>query len=201
MELLKSGTEDNPSALSEMSDEELVQKTLEDKSYFSYLIKRYKDKLYFYVQRISNTAPDEIEDILQDVFIKVYQKLRDFDQDLKFSSWIYRITRNQVIDNYRKTKARPLGNLSAEDENFLNNIKADFNLVEDIDRRFLKATVGDALEKIDAKYREIIILKYFEEKDYNEISDILKKPTGTVASMLNKARLELKKQLVRENKP
>jgi len=199
MELLKPGSTNNSLDLSELSDEELVQKTLEDKSYFTYLINRYKSKLYFYVGRISNIAAEEIEDVLQDVFIKIYQKLRDFDQGLKFSSWIYRITRNQVIDNYRKAKARPQSIMSDEDEIILNNIKAELDLAEDMDRRYLKEKIGRALDKIDARYRDIIILKYFEEKDYAEISDILKKPTGTVASMLNKARSELKKQLARPN--
>src|SRR3989339_1384271 len=98
---------DNLQDLSQKTDEELVSLSLQNQDNYLFLIRRYQDKLLRYIQRISNVSLEDAEDILQEVFIKVYYKLNDFDPDLKFSSWIYRITHNQVISHYRKTQARP----------------------------------------------------------------------------------------------
>ncbi len=177
------------------SDEELVILTIENQDNFLYLIERYKKRLLAYIKRISGVEKEEAEDILQDVFIKVYQNLLDFDPDLKFSSWIYRITHNTVISNYRKIKARPVSVNSEIDNNILNKIAIDFNIEEEINRQFLNKSIYQVLNKLDIKYKEIIILKFFEEKTYQEISDIIKKPMGTVASLLNKAKRVFKEEL------
>ena len=68
-----------------------------------------------------------------------------------------------------------------------------------IDNQLLSEQLSKALEKMVPKYREIIILQYFEEKNYQEISDIIKKPFGTVASMINKAKQEFRKEIERQN--
>jgi len=143
--------------------------------------------------RISNLNKDEAEDIVQDVFIKTYQNLNDFDSSLKFSSWVYRITHNQVISNYRKIKARPQTIILNDDSNFLENLASDFNLNKEIDLKYLKHNVNNTLNKLDLKYREVLILKFLEDKDYREISDILKKPMGTVATLINRAKEQFKK--------
>ncbi len=177
------------------TDEELVVIVLENQSVFSYLVNRYKDKLLRYIRRISNVGLEEAEDMLQNIFIKVYLNLNDFDDSLKFSSWIYRIAHNEVIDNYRKRKARPqLLDIDIKDSQ-IKELAGDTNLLEELARQELKQEISQALSRIDVKYQEMIILKYLEEKDYQEISDIIKKPLGTVASRMNKAKAELKKVL------
>ncbi|MBU4536457.1 sigma-70 family RNA polymerase sigma factor [Patescibacteria group bacterium] len=90
--------------LDKKTDGELVSLVLENSDYFLYLVRRYEQKLTRYIARISNLDKDDIEDVLQDIFIKVYKNLNGFDTSLKFSSWIYRITHNEVISNYRKFK-------------------------------------------------------------------------------------------------
>jgi RNA polymerase sigma-70 factor (ECF subfamily) len=178
------------------TDEELVKIVLENQSIFSYLMNRYKDKLLRYVRRISNVGIEEAEDILQNIFIKVYLNLNDFDDSLKFSSWIYRIAHNEVIDNYRKRKARPqLLDADIKDSQ-IKELAGDTNLLEELARQELKQEISAAISQIDIKYQEMIVLKYLEEKDYQEISDIIKKPLGTVASRMNKAKTELKKVLL-----
>jgi RNA polymerase sigma-70 factor (ECF subfamily) len=133
--------------------------------------------------------------MLQNIFIKVYLNLNDFDDSLKFSSWIYRIAHNEVIDNYRKRKARPqLLDIDIKDSQ-ISELAGDTNLLEELARQELKQEISAAISRIDVKYQEMIILKYLEEKDYQEISDIIKKPLGTVASRMNKAKAELKKVL------
>tara|TARA_B100000315_G_scaffold242958_1_gene265784 strand:- start:431 stop:1006 length:576 start_codon:yes stop_codon:yes gene_type:complete len=176
----------------EKSDEELVPIVLKNQDYFVYLIERYKTKLLYYIRRISNCSIEDAEDILQDVFIKTYTNLNNFDINLKFSSWIYRITHNQVISNYRKLKARPQSISLGVDDNFLENIASSLDITKEVELQFLKERIDDTLKKLDIRYREVLVLKFLEEKDYKEISDILKKPMGTVATLINRAKKQFK---------
>jgi len=181
------------------TDEELVILTLQNQEYFLYLMKRYEKRLLGYIMRISNVTKEEAEDILQEVFIKTYLNINDFDKRLKFSSWIYRIAHNQVISSYRKKKARPQILVLDKDNSFLENLVSDLNLDREIDLKDLKKDVNKILGKIDIKYREVLILKFLEDKSYQEISDILKKPMGTVATLLNRSKKQFKKELKKQN--
>ncbi|MBT6690999.1 RNA polymerase sigma factor [Candidatus Parcubacteria bacterium] len=174
------------------TDEELVSLALGEADYFLCLMKRYEAKLLRYINRIANIRQEDAEDVLQDSFIKVYENLNNFDDKLKFSSWIYRIVHNQVISNFRKLKARPQ-QIDWDSENILNNLIADFNISREIDREYLSQKVAQVLEELDDKYQEVLILKYLEDKNYQEISDILKKPMGTIATLLSRAKQQFKK--------
>ena len=183
---------ENPDSANK-NDSELVKLTLENQDNFLYLVNRYEQKLLYFIRRISNVSIDEAKDLLQDIFIKVYQNLNDFDATLKFSSWIYRITRNHVISHYRKNKNQQAVSSSEVNDEILNNLVSDLDVTKEIDLKILRENILSALIKIDGKYREVIILKYFEEKSYEEISDIIKKPKGTVATYLNRAKKQFKK--------
>ena len=180
------------------SDEELVKLALKNRDDFLYLVDRYKNRLLSYIRRLTNVNNEDAEDILQEVFIKVYLNLNDFNGDLKFSSWIYRITHNQVISSHRRLKARPEGYAINIDDAAAKNLAADINIETGADLQILKNNIFKILNKLDKKYREILILKFLEEKNYREISDIIKKPMGTVASMISKAKSEFKKELARQ---
>jgi len=184
--------------LDKKSDSEIVGLVLADQENFSHIVKRYKTKIFAYIRRISNFSEEEAEDVLQNIFIKVYQNINDFDSDLKFSSWIYRIAHNEVIDNFRKNKARPQTSSFEIDDDRIMILADEFNIEKEIDRGKTKEVIGDAMNKLDIKFKDILVLKFFEEKDYNEISDIIKKPKGTVASRISKAKEELKKALNEE---
>ena len=85
------------------------------------------------------------------------------------------------------------------EDNALNNLASDLDIADETDRIILKSNIQKILGKIDKKYREVLILKFLEEKSYSEISDIIKRPMGTVASLINKAKQELKKELKSQN--
>lgn len=180
-----------------LSDEDLVKLTLLDQENFLYLVNRYEKKLLRFIQRISGLSTDDAQDLLQEVFIKLYQNLNDFDQDLKFSSWAYRITRNQVISNYRKSKSRPQLSLFELDLESSEQLVSDFDINHDIDQDILKQKINKALLSIDAKYKEVIILKYLEDKSYEEISDIIKKPMNTIGTLLRRGKQALEKELTK----
>jgi len=178
-----------------LSDEELVRRTLSDRDQFLYLVERYKGRLLSYIRRLTSASQEDAEDILQEVFIKAYLNLNGFKPDLKFSSWIYRITHNQVISQHRRLKARPEGYLTTLEDGAVQTLVAETDIISELDIQMTKEKIASALVHLPEKYREIIILRFFEERDYQEISDIIKKPLGTVASLLSKAKIALKKQL------
>lgn len=179
-----------------MDDRELVVFTLQNKDYYQYLMKRYEDKLRRYIRRLAKVSEEDVEDILQEVFIKTYVNLNAFDTSLKFSSWIYRITHNETITHLRKLKTRPSTFNLELNEIIVNKLQSDLNIEKETDKKYLQANMGKVLNNIDKKYQEVVVLKYMEDKDYQEISDILKKPVGTVAVLLSRAKKEIKKQLL-----
>ncbi|MFA6193813.1 MAG: RNA polymerase sigma factor [Parcubacteria group bacterium] len=179
----------------EKTDEELVALTIENQDFFSCLADRYTEKLTRYIMRISASTREDAEDLLQEIFVKAYRYLNDFDQSLKFSSWIYRIAHNQVISQWRKTKSRPQVIKFEADEDFLKFIAADEDLALDTERKFEGEEVRHLVDTLDEKYKEVLVLKFIEGKDYKEISDILQKPLGTVATLINRAKKQLKKTI------
>lgn len=189
----------NQEQLREKTDEELVGLCLTDQFYFTQLIKRYERPLLRYVLRISNLNAEDAEDVLQEVFIKVYQNLNNFDRKLKFSSWVYRITHNEVISNFRKRKIRPQTLSTEFDEAIINNIATDFDIKNELDNKYLQGNINKVLSRIDYKYSQILILKYLENKSYQEISDILRRPGGTIASLLHRAKKQFARELAKQN--
>lgn len=180
------------------SDEALVNLTLTNQDYFAEIIKRYQVRLFNYIIRISGLREEDAEDVLQDVFLKIYLNLNDFDKNQKFSSWAYAITHNQVISQFRKKKARPEGHAVNLEDNAAKNLMIDFDLLKDLDLRRAKELINKVLAELDPKYREILVLKFLSEQSYQEISDILKKPLGTVASLMNKAKEEFRQEVKKQ---
>jgi RNA polymerase sigma-70 factor (ECF subfamily) len=184
--------------LQTLDDEELVKLTLENRDNFLYLVDRYKGRLSSYIRRLTNAGAEDAEDVLQEVFIKVYLNLNEFNRDLKFSSWIYRIVHNQVISNHRKLKARPEGYAVNIEETAARNLAADIDIAAGADLSILKENIFLVLGRLEEKYREVLVLKFLEEKSYREISDIIKKPAGTVASLISKAKQAFRKELAKQ---
>ncbi len=179
------------------SDSQLVKASLSDKKNFYYLIKRYEERLLRYIHRLTNVNEAEAEDILQEIFIKVYRNLNDFDQELSFSNWIYRIAHNEIINHYHKNKRRKeLENFDDDGDAFnqlLGVISDEPDGYQSYIRKEQEQAIHQALNELAPKYREVLILYYLEELSYSDISDILHKPPGTVATLLNRAKAKFKK--------
>jgi RNA polymerase sigma-70 factor (ECF subfamily) len=178
------------------SDEEIVALTLKGRDNFAILIERYQARLSRYIARLCSCTIEDIEDLLQEIFIKTYRNLNDFDGGLKFSSWIYRITHNEVISHFRKLKSRPQG---VDVDLALLPDASSKEFIKSIDRNIDKTKILEVLQSLDIKYREILVLRFFEQKDYLEISDILKKPGGTVATLLSRAKKQFKEKAEKNN--
>lgn len=189
----------NDATYSEKKDEELVSLVLRQKENYKYLMQRYEDKLKRYIIRLSGLKSEDAEDILQNVFIKAYQNLNDFDKNLKFSSWIYRIAHNETVTYLRRLSARPKTIDPEKSSIIIGLTESDLDMVETLDKKFAVEKIADIINLLDKKYQDVLVLKYMEDKDYREISDILKKPPGTVATLLSRAKEQLKKEIEKSN--
>lgn len=182
----------------EQEDRKFVLASLQESGQFKSIIHKYQDKFAQYIRRKTSCSKEDIEDLLQDIFIKIYLNLRDFDTSLKFSSWGYRIAHNEIISWYRKKKIRPQVNFEDyEEENLINYFKEDTDLEKEYDSVNLKKQIKVSIDKLDDKYKDIIILRFLEEKEYEEISDILQIPLGTVSTLIYRGKKDLQKLLVK----
>jgi RNA polymerase sigma-70 factor (ECF subfamily) len=174
------------------SDEEVVRMTLKDPNQYGLLMERYEAKLKRYIARLGVRNPDDQLDVLQEIFIKAYRNLNGFDTSLSFSSWIYRIAHNESISWYRKKNVRPEGHLVGDGDEILGFLASSQEGEEvKFDQTINADEVNKALELIDEKYREPIILRFFEHKEYDEISDILEIPIGSVGTLLHRGKKQL----------
>lgn len=176
-----------------MTDAEMVRLALQEQAFFAHIIHRYEPKLDRYIRRLGVLDEDDRADVLQDIFIKVYKNLNSFDTSLKFSSWIYRIAHNEAISWYRKRNARPEGHMVLDsDDVFLFLSTAEESSEITFDKGLNADVLAEGLEQIDEKYRAVLLLRYFEHKDYNEISDILQIPVGSVGTLLHRGKQALR---------
>jgi len=174
------------------TDEEIVKLvSLGNSELYGVVMERYQEAMFRYVRRVINQVDEEVEDLVQEVFIKGYENIQSFDGTKKFSSWLYRIAHNLCIDYFRKK--RPTTSLIDDAEELL---ESGEKLVEEMAiEKERKESLMRAVEKLELKYKEVVLLYYFEEKSYDEISDILRINTSNVGVLLLRAREKLKKIL------
>lgn len=179
--------------MTELSDEELATQVQSgNKEVFSSLIARYEDKLTRYARRFLSDSED-VKDVIQEIFIKTYMNLRSFDVERRFSPWIYRIAHNELVNVYKKRKRERLSYVDLEVVfPFLRAKEKTDSEVRDNETRNL---LEKGLEKINPKYREAIILFYFEELSYQDIADVLKVPISTIGVWIKRGKTALKTRL------
>jgi len=178
-----------------LTDEELVALSIQNKLFFGELVTRYERKLGAYIYRIGSLPQEDIEDLLQNIFLRVYQNLNAFNQDLQFSSWIYRIAHNETMAFFRKRSVRPHGHLHTLSDEEMANLASELNITKDIEARDDATVLHTCIQKLPQQYRDIVVLKFFEHKSYDELSDILELPPGTIATRIRRAKERLRKLL------
>ncbi|MDD3303250.1 MAG: sigma-70 family RNA polymerase sigma factor [Candidatus Gracilibacteria bacterium] len=184
-----------------MNEIEIIKKLSTDKEVFSMIIDMYENKLLKYILKITDISLEEAENLLQEVFLKVYLNIFDYDEKFPFSSWIYRITHNVTIDYYRKydKKSKKVDYGDDDDlKNIIENIVDEGNNPSEIfAKKELKTCVKKSISSLHIQFREILVLKFIEGKDYNEISDILMIPVGTVGTLINRGKKQLKEIIIK----
>jgi RNA polymerase sigma-70 factor (ECF subfamily) len=181
------------------TDEELASEVQKgDTEKFGILMRRYEQKLFRYGRKFLSSR-DNIEDIVQDVFIKTYQNIQSFDPTQRFSPWVYRIAHNTFINALKKEIRNPLYFFDF-DTIMAHPVYEDPDAKEK-EQKEIKALVDKGLDKLSPHYREIIILYYLEELKYKEIAEILHIPVSTVGIRLKRAKDALKRMWKETNIP
>ena len=172
--------------LKTMTDEQVAEYVRsKDQEAYLEIVLRYQNKLLRYANYLTH---DEMKaaDIVQDSFIKAFINLNGFNTKMKFSSWIYRIVHNEAINHLTKHKKETL---IEENEDF----ESDENLENNLITKEIQENVKRCLNQLSVLYSEPLSLFYLEDKSYEEISDILRLPIGTVGTRINRAKILMKK--------
>ncbi|MCL4384651.1 RNA polymerase sigma factor [Patescibacteria group bacterium] len=179
-----------------MTDEELAHLVQNgDKEQYAEIVERYEGKLFGYIRKLINQPNEEVEDLLQEVFISAYVNINGFDAKKQFSSWIYRIAHNKAVDFFKRRRLKKITALDEDNEEWL--IKKE-KLQEELEiETEEKKRIRKAIRELDWNYKEVVMLYFFEEKSYEEISDILHIPTTNVGVLLYRAKSKLKKSLLK----
>lgn len=181
-----------------LSDKELVNVVLSNKEAFSAIIYRYEGALSRYIKRLGVKDNRDVEDLLQNSFVKIYKYLKSFDNSFSFSSWIYRIVHNETYDFFRTKKRRPEITVDEDSQNIFLDLESNDDFEKDFDTALDTTILSQALERLDKKYRDVLFLRYSEDKDYRQISDILQIPEGSVATLIHRGKKALKAILIKE---
>jgi len=174
-----------------MNDAELINQILNGNSNaFTYLVTRYQ-KLVVHITGRLIQRQDELEDVCQDVFLKVYQNLGKYRNECRLSTWIATIAYNTSINYLRKFKKGV--EVNADDSVALRNL-TDFKS-DDPEKADLHRYIREQIELLPVHYRTILTLYHLEEFSYQEIEQITGMPEGTVKSYLFRAKALLKEKL------
>ncbi len=169
------------------TDAELVDAICEgDVLSFEVLVKRYQRGLFHFVHRMLRNQHDS-EEVVQDTFFRVYRSIEYVDTTKKFSTYIFEIAKNNAISLLRKHKKHiSLNQIELQD---------DEKVYEEFARDELGNSVRRAVRHLDEKYRKAVVLYYFDDLSYEEVSKKLKVPINTVRTHLRRAKEELRKLL------
>lgn len=176
------------------SDEDIILRVRQGEiAAFQFIVSRYERKLSLYLTHLIGNR-DEAEDLLQDVFVKAYQHLKNFDDTRIFSPWVYRIAHNEAVNWIRKRSRRPIivsWDDIVEATGEQQSVESRETLEERWIRRELRDDVREALSRLPEEHREVLTLRYYLDKSYREIAEIIGTPMNTVASRVNRAKKNL----------
>jgi RNA polymerase sigma-70 factor (ECF subfamily) len=162
------------------------------------LVKLHTRRVYAICYRFTN-SDSEAQDLAQDVFIRVFKNLKSFRSgEGSFSVWLARLTRNLLIDHYRRTRLDRITESLEDQMPVLEEKTAAMSRTDGmLAGREASELLQGALQKLSPELRETVILRDLEELEYREIAEILNVPEGTVKSRLNRGRAELARVLKR----
>ena len=189
---------ENASA-SSLEDDKLVARAVAgDQGAYKSLMEKYETPLFFHLLKMVKDK-EQVRDLVQEAFMKAFDNLQSYNTNYAFSTWLYRITTNHAIDYLRKKKLQTTSidepvktkegemNIQLEDEHSGTDRK--------IIRKQRSDIIHEAIEDLPDKYRVVIKLRHFEELSYDEISEQLDLPLGTVKAHIFRAREMLYKEL------
>jgi RNA polymerase sigma-70 factor (ECF subfamily) len=180
------------------TDEQIVERVQAgEHNSFGLLIDRYEPKLQRYARRFL-AVDEDVEDQVQEVFIKTYTNIQSFDITKRFSPWIYRIAHNTFVNELRRHKKTSYSLFDLD--TFLPFVATSETADSDSIQNELAGELESFLDKIDEKYRAPLVLYFYEQLSYQEISEVLRIPAMTVGVRLTRGKEKLKKLYEINNK-
>lgn len=183
---------------SSLEDDKFVKSAIEgDQDAYKKLMDKYQKPLYFHVLKMVRNH-EQVEDLVQEAFMKAFNNLNSYNTNYAFSTWLYRITTNHTIDYLRKKKLKttsinePVKTREGEMEiQISDDAETDRNII----RKERKQIIHNAINDLPKKYRRVIEMRHLQELSYQEIADQLDLPLGTVKAHIFRAREMLYKEL------
>jgi RNA polymerase sigma-70 factor (ECF subfamily) len=185
--------DDNNLSAKAIYDYSLVQKALDgDQKAYAELMGRYRDSIYFMLLKMVNNK-DDADDLTIEAFGKAFNRLKQYTPNYAFSTWLFKIASNNCIDFIRKKKLK-LTSIDTPYENDDNDsggldLKSpDRNPEQEAIREQKILLMREVVDKLKPRYKELVEMRYFKEMSYEEISEELDLPLGTVKAQLFRAR-------------
>ena len=180
-------------------DQKLIKKALKgNREAFEMIVRHYRQPVLNYIGRMVNERELAL-DLSQDVFIKAYAALRSYRPEYKFSTWLFRIASNTVIDHWRKKKLAPVSLDQPMDEDCPDLTLQVADDVPSITRAYelreLRAKIEAALEKVPLALRELFVWRHVNGFSYEEMAEMKGLPVGTVKNRVFQAKEMMKKLL------
>ena len=163
-----------------------------DERAFAIIVRTYETPVYNYVLRLTNGDRALAEDLTQEVFIRVFQGLPKFSLRCRFTTWLFQVTKNRVLDELRASERRPRANVNLDDVPPLEVLDAPFERIEAID------AVWRAVENLNVDLKMALLLRDIVGLSYTEIADSLEVTLATVKWRIYKAREDVQLALARE---
>jgi RNA polymerase sigma-70 factor (ECF subfamily) len=179
------------------TDEQLIGRfQAGDERAYVELVNRYKDRLFNFVFPFFGDV-EQSEDVVQDTMLRLYEKKHYYKEIAKFSTWIYTIARNLANTELRKRKRRKttyLSQMSKEERQYdIPAVQEDVD--QDLQNEFMRNRINLAIDALPEHFKTVIILRDIQELSYDDISNIVEVPLGTIKSRINRARLQLQAEL------
>jgi RNA polymerase sigma factor (sigma-70 family) len=149
---------------------------------FTRIIKKYQEKLYWHIRRMV-VEHEDANDVLQNMFIKVWKSLENFREDSQLYTWLYRIATNESLTFLQQQKKRRSQSLSDDESPLSNRIKAD----DHFDPNKLEWKLQLAIQKLPEKQRAVFNLRYYDEMPYEEMSRVLETSEGALKASYHHA--------------
>ena len=179
------------------TDEQLIARfQAGDERAYIELVNRYRDRLINFVFQFLGDR-EQSEDVVQDTMLKLFEKKHYYREIAKFSTWIYTIARNLANTELRKRKRRKTTLLSrmTRDERQYEIPAVQPDIGQEIQNEFVEKRIQAAIQDLPEHFKTVIILRDIQELSYDDISNIVGVPLGTVKSRINRARLQLQAEL------
>ena len=179
------------------TDEQLIARfqSGDERAYIE-LVNRYRDRLINFVFPFLGDF-EQAEDVVQETMLKLYEKKHYYREIAKFSTWIYTIARNLANTELRKKKRRKttyISRMTKDDRQYdIPAVQADLN--QNLQNEFIRDRIHAAIKELPEHFKTVIILRDIQELSYDDISNIVGVPLGTVKSRINRARLQLQAEL------